>query len=72
MVVDEADRVMEDIQNDWLNQVEGAVYSSGKRPRPGQRNMIFYYETQEVDKACYLFILLVFFCFKLERLGARI
>jgi len=35
LVVDEADRVMEDIQNDWLNQVEGAVYSSGKRPRPG-------------------------------------
>ena len=54
LVVDEADRVMEDIQNDWLNQVEGAVYSSGKRPRPGEANMIFYhgflYETQEFYK----------------------
>jgi len=32
LVVDEADRVMEDIQNDWLNQVESAV---GRRTRPG-------------------------------------
>ena len=34
LIVDEADRVMEDIQNDWLNQVETAVYS-GDRKRPG-------------------------------------
>ena len=45
LVVDEADRVMEDIQNDWLNQVEGAVYSSGKRPKPGEGNKIYFITT---------------------------
>ena len=34
LVIDEADRVMEDVQNDWLVHVEKAVYS-GKRPPPG-------------------------------------
>jgi ATP-dependent RNA helicase DDX51/DBP6 len=34
LVIDEADRVMEDIQNDWLTHVESAVYT-GSRNRPG-------------------------------------
>lgn len=34
LVIDEADRVMEDVQNDWLTHVEGAVYNGG-RSRPG-------------------------------------
>jgi len=34
LVIDEADRVMEDIQNDWLTHVESAVYTAG-RSRPG-------------------------------------
>ena len=34
LVIDEADRVMEDIQNDWLAHVESAVYMGG-RGRPG-------------------------------------
>ena len=34
LIIDEADRIMEDIQNDWLTQVENAVFSNG-RPRPG-------------------------------------
>ncbi len=34
LVIDEADRVMEDVQNDWLAVVEEAVYSEGRtRPR---------------------------------------
>lgn len=38
LVIDEADRVMEDIQNDWLTQVEDAVYAGG-RARPGPLNV---------------------------------
>lgn len=38
LVVDEADRVMEDVQNDWLTHVELAVYS-GTRTRPGPINV---------------------------------
>ena len=34
LVIDEADRVMEDIQNDWLTHVESAVYTAG-RSKPG-------------------------------------
>ena len=34
LVIDEADRVMEDIQNDWLTHVESAVYA-GRRSKPG-------------------------------------
>ena len=34
LVIDEADRVMEDVQNDWLAHVESAVYTGG-RVRPG-------------------------------------
>ena len=34
LVIDEADRVMEDIQNDWLTHVESAVYTGG-RSKPG-------------------------------------
>ena len=36
-MIDEADRVMEDVQNDWLTHVERAVYS-GSRPKPGPIN----------------------------------
>lgn len=40
LIVDEADRVMEDIQNDWLTHVEEAVYSNNSsRPRPGPLNV---------------------------------
>ena len=38
IVVDEADRIMEDIQNDWLTHVETCVYSDG-RERPGPLNV---------------------------------
>ena len=34
LIIDEADRIMEDIQNDWLSHVEASVYSNG-RERPG-------------------------------------
>ena len=34
LIIDEADRIMEDIQNDWLAHVETSVYSDG-RERPG-------------------------------------
>jgi len=34
LIIDEADRIMEDIQNDWLSHVEASVYSDG-RERPG-------------------------------------
>ena len=34
LIVDEADRIMEDVQNDWLTHVETCVYSQG-RERPG-------------------------------------
>ena len=37
LVIDEADRVMEDVQNDWLTHVEKAVYS-GSRAAPGPIN----------------------------------
>jgi len=30
LIIDEADRIMEDIQNDWLSQVENSVYSCGR------------------------------------------
>ena len=30
LVIDEADRIMEDIQNDWLTHVENSVYSFGR------------------------------------------
>ena len=76
LVVDEADRVMEDIQNDWLNQVEGAVYSSGKRPRPGEANMIFYhgflYETQEFYYFILFYFLLNYFSHKLGLFWAKL
>ena len=39
LVVDEADRIMEDIQNDWLTHVETCVYSDG-RERPGPLNVV--------------------------------
>ncbi len=40
LIIDEADRVMEDIQNDWLHHLESAVYSDNKfRPRPGPINV---------------------------------
>ena len=29
LIIDEADRVMEDVQNDWLNHVDRAVYRHG-------------------------------------------
>jgi ATP-dependent RNA helicase DDX51/DBP6 len=40
LVIDEADRVMEDVQNDWLTHVENAVFApdSGRTP-PGQLNV---------------------------------
>lgn len=34
LIIDEADRIMEDIQNEWLTHVETSVYSDG-RERPG-------------------------------------
>ena len=30
LIIDEADRIMEDIQNDWLTQVENSVFSNGR------------------------------------------
>ena len=39
LIIDEADRVMEDVQNDWLNHVDRAVYSNPEqRPKPGPIN----------------------------------
>ncbi len=38
LVVDEADRVMEDVQNDWLTHVENAVYLNN-RERPAHINV---------------------------------
>ena len=39
LIIDEADRVMEDVQNDWLNHVDRAVYSNTEtRPKPGPIN----------------------------------
>ena len=39
LIIDEADRVMEDVQNDWLNHVDRAVYSDPEqRPKPGPIN----------------------------------
>ncbi|XP_040582690.1 ATP-dependent RNA helicase DDX51 [Lepeophtheirus salmonis] len=35
LIIDEADKVMEDVSNDWLSQVEAAVYSGVNRRRPG-------------------------------------
>ena len=40
LVIDEADRVMEDVQNDWLTHVENAVFAPGSgRTPPGQLNV---------------------------------
>ena len=39
IIIDEADRVMEDLQNDWLTHVESAVYVGG-RNRPGPKNVL--------------------------------
>lgn len=40
LVIDEADRVMEDVQNDWLTHVENAVYATGSgRSPPGSLNV---------------------------------
>lgn len=36
-VIDEADRMMDEIKQDWLKQVEDAVYQH--RPRPGPLNV---------------------------------
>ena len=33
-VIDEADRMMEDIKQDWLHEVEKAVFDSPNRPKP--------------------------------------
>ncbi len=38
LVIDEADRVLESVQNDWLRLVEKAVYSSWRK-RPGPLNV---------------------------------
>lgn len=38
LVIDEADRVMDDVQNDWLFHVESSVYC-GARARPGPLNV---------------------------------
>eukprot|EP00096_Caligus_rogercresseyi_P014153 TRINITY_DN6680_c0_g1_i1.p1 TRINITY_DN6680_c0_g1~~TRINITY_DN6680_c0_g1_i1.p1 ORF type:complete len:572 (-),score=143.54 TRINITY_DN6680_c0_g1_i1:50-1765(-) len=35
LIIDEADKVMEDSANDWLAQVEASVYSGQSRARPG-------------------------------------
>ena len=35
LVIDEADRMMENFAQDWLNILEAAVYT-GARTRPGQ------------------------------------
>ena len=35
LVIDEADRVMEDVQNDWLTHVEKAVYSGSRAASAG-------------------------------------
>lgn len=41
LIIDEADRVMEDVQNDWLTHVECAVYANEKqRPKPGPINAV--------------------------------
>ena len=39
LVIDEADRMMENIAQDWLNILEGAVYS-GHRKRPGPLTVV--------------------------------
>lgn len=39
LIIDEADRVLEDVQNDWLSYVEAAVFQDEHRPRPGQLNV---------------------------------
>ena len=38
LVIDEADRMIMNISDDWLNVLEGAVYS-GDRTRPGPLNV---------------------------------
>lgn len=41
LIIDEADRVMEDVQNDWLTHVESAVYANEElRPKPGPLNAV--------------------------------
>ena len=39
LIIDEADRVMEDVQNDWLSHVERAVFTEN-RNKPGPINIV--------------------------------
>lgn len=41
-MIDEADKMMDHIKQDWLEQVEDAVYSD-ERPRPGSLTVARYY-----------------------------
>ena len=39
-MIDEADRMMEQVKQEWLTQVEGAVYCSGRERRGGGGGLI--------------------------------